>query len=87
MHETISTKMKTTTKIRNPCYLQNLILTYFIIHKTWNLTKSEKVLEEKCGNLIQVKLCNDEVPKKTNNEKYVKQIADYFRRGRVETGL
>ena len=38
--------------------------------------KRKKLLEERCGQLAQVKLFNDEVLKKSKNDNYVKQIAD-----------
>ena len=38
--------------------------------------KRKKLLQEKYGKLVQVKLCNDEVLKKSNDDKYGKEIAD-----------
>ena len=38
--------------------------------------KRKRLLEEKYGKLINVRLFNDEVLKKNKNEKYVAQVAD-----------
>ena len=50
-------------------------LIYFIIYRTWNHIRNEKLLEEEYGKLIQVKLINGGV-KENKSETYVKQIAD-----------
>ena len=49
---------------------------YFDLYRTWNHTRHEKCLEEKYGKLIQVKVFNGEVLKKSKNEKYDQQVAD-----------